>query len=165
MSIMRTKGQGNLVVNKNRFSGKAIITSTPISWRSWMYNYYQQNQTQKNLNIDPIRKLVIQNYSKDLGSAVFWGWDVISADEMDDVYLFQLKHRENPKLRVYITLGRELQVSDLENNLFLMYQCYMHDDDGDWHETFWLDSDDINYKTFWDKIERLVDKHHPLYPF
>jgi len=119
---MRTKGQGNLVVNKNRFSGKAIITSTPISAGSWMANYpismsswfntyYQQNQNQKNLNIDSNRKLVIQNYSKDLGSAVFWGWDVIAADEMDDVYLFQLKHRENSKLRIYITLGRELQVS------------------------------------------------------
>ncbi len=165
MSIMRTKGQGNLVVNKNRFSGKAIITSTPISMSSWFNNYYQQNQTQKNPNFDPNRKLVIQNYTKDLGSAVFWGWDVIAADEMDDVYLFQLKHRENSKLRIYITLGRELQVSDLENNLYQMYQCYMHDDDGDWHETFWLDSGDINYKTFWDKIETIVDKHHPLLPF
>jgi hypothetical protein len=165
MSIMRTKGQGNLVVNKNRFSGKAIITSTPISAGSWFTNYYQQNQNQKNLNIDSNRKLVIQNYSKDLGSAVFWGWDVIAADEMDDVYLFQLKHRENSKLRIYITLGRELQVSDLENNLFLMYQCYVHDDDGDWHETFWLDSDKLNYKSFWDRIETIADKHHPLLPF
>lgn len=165
MSIMRTKGQGNLVVSKNRFSGKAIITSTPISMSSWMHNYYQQNQNQKNLNIDPNRKLVIQNYAKDLMSAVFWGWDMILADEMDDVYVFQLMNRENIKLRVYITLGRELQVSDLENNLYQMYQCYMHDDDGDWHETFWLDSSDINYKKFWDKIETLVDKHHPLYPF
>ena len=165
MSIMRTKGQGYLVVNKNRFSGKAIITSTPISAGSWMANYYQPNQTQKNLNIDSNRKLVIQNYSKDLGSAVFWGWDVIAADEMDDVYLFQLKHRENSKLRIYITLGRELQVSDLENNLFLMYQCYVHDDDGDWHETFWLDSDKLNYKSFWDRIETIADKHHPLLPF
>ncbi len=165
MSIMRTKGQGNLVVNKNRFSGKAIITSTPISAGSWFTNYYQQNQNQNNLNIDSNRKLVIQNYSKDLGSAVFWGWDVIAADEMDDVYLFQLKHRENSKLRIYITLGRELQVSDLENNLFLMYQCYVHDDDGDWHETFWLDSDKLNYKSFWDRIETIADKHHPLLPF
>ena len=108
---------------------------------------------------------MIQNYAKDLGSAVFWGWDVIQAVEMDDGYLFQLMNRENSKLRVYITLGRELQESDLENNLYQMYQCYMHDDEGDWDETFWLDSNDINYKTFWDKIEKLVDKHHPLLPF
>lgn len=154
MSIMRTKGQG-----------KVIITSTPISAGSWFNNYYQQNQTQKNPNFDPNRKLVIQNYAKDLGSAVFWGWDVIQAVEMDDGYLFQLMNRENSKLRVYITLGRELQVSNLENNLYQMYQCYMHDDEGDWDETFWLDSGDINYKTFWDKIEKLVDKHHPLLPF
>jgi hypothetical protein len=108
---------------------------------------------------------VIQNYAKDLGSGVFWGWDVISADEMDDVYLFQLRNRENSKLRVYITLGRELQTSDLENNLYQLYQCYMHDDDGNWEERFWLDGKDINHKTFWGKIETIVDKHHPLYPF
>lgn len=153
MSIMRTKGQGNLVVNKNRFSGKVIVTSTPYGNNNFYDLYKMKN------------KLKIQNYAKDLGSGVFWGWDVISADEMDDVYLFQLANRENSKLRVYITLGRELQVSDLENNLYQMYQCYIHDDDGDWHETFWFDIDKLNYKSFWDTIEKLVDKHHPLYPF
>ena len=138
---MRTKGQG-----------KIIITSTPTGSNNF-YDLYKME-----------KKLKIQNYSKDLMSAVFWGWDMITADEMDDVYLFQLKNRENPKLRVYITLGRELQVSDLENNLYQMYQCYIHDD-GDWHETFWFDINTLNYKSFWDTIEKLVDKHHPLYPF
>jgi hypothetical protein len=156
---MRTKGQGYVAINPNPKSG---------GWASamgWAAKYYQQNQTQKNPNFDTIGKLVIQNYAKDLGSGIFWGWDVIAADELEDVYLFQLANRENSKLRIYITLGRELQVSDLENNLFLMYQCYVHDDDGDWHETFWLDSDNLNHKSFWDRIEKLVDKHHPIYPF
>ena len=165
MSIMRTKGQGNLVVNKNRFSGKAIITSTPISAGSWMANYYQPNQTQKNPNFDPNRKLVIQNYAKDLGSGVFWGWDIISADETDEYYLFQLSHRQDSKLRVYITLGRELQVSNLENNLYQMYQCYMHDDLGEWNETIWFDSTNLNHPLFWGRVETIVDKHHPLLPF
>ena len=141
------------------FRPHAIITSTPISMSSWFSNYYQQNQTQKNRSIDPIRKLVIQNYEKDLNTGVFWGWDVIAADEMDDVYLFQLRNRQNNKLRVYITLGRELQTSDFENNLCLMYQCYIHDDDGDWHETIWFDSNNLNHKSFWDRIETIVDKH------
>jgi hypothetical protein len=156
MSIMRTNG-----------NGKVVITPTPKGggWASAMASYYQQNQTQKNPNFDTIGKLVIQNYAKDLDSGVFYGWDVISADEMDDVYLFQLRNRENSKLRVYITLGRELQTSDLENNLHQMYQCYMHDDDGVWDEKFWLDGKDINHKTFWGKIETIVDKHHPLLPF
>lgn len=154
MSIMRTKGRGYVSINP-----------TPISAMSWAAMYYQQNQTQKNPNFDTIGKLVIQNYAKDLGSGVFYGWDVISADEMDDVYLFQLRYRENSKLRIYITLGRELQTSDLENNMHQMYQCYMHDDDGDWEERFWLDANRINYKEFWGLVERIVDKHHPLYPF
>jgi hypothetical protein len=156
---MRTKG-----------NGKIILTPTPKAsgWASamgWAANYYQLNQTLKNPNFDTIRKLVIQNYAKDLDSGVFWGWDIISADETDEYYLFQLKHREDSKLRVYITLGRELQTSDLENNLHQMYQCYMHDDDGDWEERFWLNANRINYKEFWGLVERIVDRHHPLYPF
>lgn len=151
MSIMRTKGQGYLNPNP--------------SMSSWMYNYYQQNQNQKNLNIDPIRKLVIQNYSRDLTYAVFYGWDVIYADEMDDVYVFQLMYRTQPELKVHITLGRELQVSDLEHNLFLMYQCYIHNDEGDWSKTIWFDKNDLNYKTFWNTIESIVDEKYPLLPF
>ena len=156
MSIMRTKGQGYMVMSGNPKGN---------GWASAMASYYQQNQNQKNPNFDTIGKLVIQNYAKDLGSGVFYGWDVISADEMNDVYLFQLRNRENSKLRVYITLGRELQTSDLENNLYQMYQCYMHDDDGKWEEKFWLDANRINYKDFWGLIEKIVDKHHPLLPF
>ena len=155
MSIMRTKGQGYI-----------NISSMPkVSMSSWFSNYYQQNQTQKNLNIDPIRKLVIQNYGRDLTYAVFYGWDVIAADETDEHYLFQLMYRAQPKLRVYITLGRELQVSDLEHNLFLMYQCYIHNDEGDWSKTIWFDKDDLNYKTFWNTIESVVDEKYPLLPF
>ena len=156
MSIMRTKGQG-----------KVILTGTPKGggWAASMASYYQQNQTQKNPNFDPNRKLVIQNYAKDLGSGVFWGWDIISADETDEYYLFQLKHRQDSKLRVYITLGRELQVSNLENNLYQMYQCYMHDDLGEWNETIWFDSTNLNHPLFWGRVETIVDKHHPLLPF
>ena len=157
MSIMRNRGKGWLQ--------PCIVTSTPLSALSWAAKYYQQNLTQKNPNFDTIGKLVIQNYSKDLGSGVFWGWDVIAADEMDDVYIFGLRSRENSKLKIYITLGRELQTSDLENNLHQMYQCYMHDDDGDWEERFWLNANRINYKEFWGLVEKIVDKHHPLYPF
>jgi hypothetical protein len=156
---MRTKG-----------NGKVVLTSTPKGggWASamgWAAKYYQQNQTQKNPNFDTNRKLVIQNYAKDLGSGVFWGWDVIAADETDENYLFQLRNRENGSLRVYITLGRELQVSDLENNLYQMYQCYIHDDLAQWDKRFWLDAKDINHKTFWGMIEKIVDGYHPLLPF
>ena len=57
MSIMRTKGQGSVV-----------LTSTPKGngWASamgWAAKYYQQNQTQKNPNFDTRGKLVIQNYN------------------------------------------------------------------------------------------------------
>jgi hypothetical protein len=154
---MRGKGNGWLQ--------PCIVTSTPLSAGGWMARYYQQNLTQKNPNFDTIGKLVIQNYAKDLGSGVFWGWDVVAADEMDDVYIFGLRSRENSNLRIYITLSRELQTSDLENNLHQMYQCYMAGDDSDWEERFWLDANRINHKEFWGLIEKIVDKHHPLYPF
>jgi hypothetical protein len=151
MSIIRTKGQGYVTINPNPKSG---------GWAASMAKYYQQNQTQKNPNFDTIGKLVIQNYAKDLGSGVFYGWDVIAADEMDDVYLFQLQNRENSKLRVYITLGRELQTSDLENNLHQMYQCYIHDDEGSWSSTQWFRGHDITYKNFWQVVEETITNHH-----
>ena len=109
--------------------------------------------------------LTIQNYSKDLDMMVFWGWDVLSADELDGNYMFQLKHRKDSKLRVYISLSRELQTSDREHNNNLMYQCYIHDDNGDWSEVTWFYGKDLTYKNFWKCIEEIVDKYHPLLPF
>ena len=109
--------------------------------------------------------LTIQNYSKDLDMMVFWGWDVLSADELDGNYMFQLKHRKDSKLRVYISLSRELQTSDREHNNNLMYQCYIHDDNGDWSEVTWFYGKDLTYKNFWKCIEEIVDKYHPVLPF
>ena len=47
--------------------------------------------------------ITIQNYDKDLNQGVIYGWDIISADETEDSYLFQLRNRTDWKLRVYIT--------------------------------------------------------------
>ena len=151
MSIMRTKGQGNLVVTKNRLSGKAIITSTPKGGNVF-YDLYNMN-----------KKLTIKNYSRDLTYAVFYGWDVISADELEDSYIFQIMRRENKKLRVYITLGRDLQEPFPSSEMF--YQCYIHDDAGEWDKTVWLNAKSINYMTFWNMIESVVDAHHSILPF
>lgn len=109
--------------------------------------------------------LTIQNYSKDLDMMVFWGWDVLSADELDGNYMFQLKHRKDSKLRVYISLSRELQTSDKEHNNDLMYQCYIHNDTGEWSERTWFYGKDLTYKNFWKCIEEIVDKYHPVLPF
>jgi len=151
MSIIRTKGQGYVTINPNPKSG---------GWAASMAKYYQQNQTQKNPNFDTIGKLVIQNYAKDLGSGVFYGWDVISADETDESYLFQLQNRTDNKLRVYITLGRELQYSELPYYPEMMYQCYIHDDDGSWSSTQWFRGHDITYKNFWQVVEETITNHH-----
>ena len=108
--------------------------------------------------------ITIQNYDKDLNQGVFYGWDVISADETDDAYLFQLKHRNNITLRVYVTLGRELQTAP--PYFTLKHQIYMHDDDGNWDYTGWFESHDLTYKNFWDVVEEIVDKNYPnLLPF
>ena len=142
-------------------TGKVMVTSTPISAGSWFTNYYQKNQKNET---DPKGKLVIQNFDKDITSAVFYGWDLISADEIDESYMFQLMNRENPKLRVYITLGRTLQRTALKYPA-MMYQCYIHDDNGEWERRTWLSADNINYKTFWNMIESVVDEYHPILPF
>lgn len=156
---MRTKGGG-----ASANSPKVTPSPTPISASSWMANHYQQNQTQKNPNFDTINKLVIQNYAKDLGSGVFYGWDVISAEETDESYLFELLNRENNTLRIYITLGRILQFADEPYFPELMYQCYVHDDNDVWGDKRWFRVDDITYKNFWGIVEEIVDRYQPL-PF
>jgi hypothetical protein len=110
------------------------------------------------------KKLEIQNYDKELTMMIFWGWDIIAADESDDVYSFQLVHREDKKLRVYITLGRELQYAP-EPYFEPMYQVYINDDKGEWDYRGWFRGHDLNYKNFWGVIEEVVDKYHPLIPF
>ena len=137
---------------------KLVINSTPISAGSWFAKYYQKNQKDET---DPKGKLVIQNYTKDLNMMVFWGWDVIAADETDDNYLFQLEFRGNPKLRVYITLGRNLQYAELPYYPEMMYQCYIHDDEGKWDNRSWFRAHDLTYKNFWNVIEEIVNKNEP----
>ena len=137
MSIMRTKGQG-----------KVILTGTPMG-NTVFYDLYNMN-----------KKLTIENFDKDINIAVFYGWDVISADETEDSYLFQLRNRADWKLRVYITLGRVLQYAELPYYPEMMYQCYVHDDAGEWSSTQWFRGHDITYKNFWDVIEGTITNHH-----
>ena len=138
MSIMRTKGMG-----------KVVLSATPKG-----INHF------KELYDMSTKILHIKNYDKDLTRGVFYGWDVISADETDESYLFQLQNRTDNKLRVYITLGRELQYSELPYYPEMMYQCYIHDDDGSWSSTQWFRGHDITYKNFWQVVEETITNHH-----
>jgi len=135
---MRTKGMG-----------KVVLSATPKG-----VNHF------KELYDMSTKILHIKNYDKDLTRGVFYGWDVISADETDESYLFQLQNRTDNKLRVYITLGRELQYSELPYYPEMMYQCYIHDDDGSWSSTQWFRGHDITYKNFWQVVEETITNHH-----
>ena len=120
---------------------------------------YQSNQNPKKAKSDPIGKLVIQNYNKDFKQMVFWGWNVIDAAELEESYIFQLAHRTEKKLRVYITLGRDLQTADRLHNNDLMYQCYVHDDGGKWSDSSFFYAKDLTYKNFWAVIEEIVNEN------
>ena len=138
MSIMRTKGMG-----------KVVLSATPKGVNNFK-ELYDMNT----------KKLHIKNYDKDLMRGIFYGWDVISADETEDSYLFQVQNRTDNKLRVYITLGRELQYSELPYYPEMMYQCYIHDDEGHWSNRSWFRVHDITYKNFWGLIEETITNHH-----
>lgn len=138
MSIMRTKGMG-----------KVVLSATPKGVNHFKELYDMNTKI-----------LHIKNYDKDLMRGVFYGWDVISADETDESYLFQLQNRTDIKLRVYITLGRVLQYAILPYYPEMMYQCYIHDDEGSWSSTQWFRGHDITYKNFWQVIEETISNHH-----
>jgi hypothetical protein len=138
MSIMRTKSMG-----------KVVLTATPKGINNFK-ELYDMNT----------KKLHIKNYDKDLMRGIFYGWDIISADETEDSYLFQVQNRTDNKLRVYITLGRELQYSELPYYPEMMYQCYIHDDEGHWSNRSWFRVHDITYKNFWELIEETITNHH-----
>jgi hypothetical protein len=138
MSIMRTKGMG-----------KVVLSATPKGINNFK-ELYDMNT----------KKLHIKNYDKDLMRGIFYGWDIISADETEDSYLFQVQNRTDNKLRVYITLGRELQYSELPYYPEMMYQCYIHDDEGHWSNRSWFRVHDITYKNFWELIEETITNHH-----
>ena len=138
MSIMRTKGMG-----------KVVLSTTPKGVNHFKELYDMNTKI-----------LQIKNYDKDLTRGVFYGWDVISADETDESYLFQLQNRTDIKLRVYITLGRVLQYSSLPYYPEMMYQCYIHDDEGSWSSTQWFRGHDITYKNFWQVVEETITNHY-----
>jgi hypothetical protein len=135
---MRTKGMG-----------KVVLSATPKGINNFK-ELYDMNT----------KKLHIKNYDKDLMRGIFYGWDIISADETEDSYLFQVQNRTDNKLRVYITLGRELQYSELPYYPEMMYQCYIHDDEGHWSNRSWFRVHDITYKNFWGLIEETITNHH-----
>jgi hypothetical protein len=135
---MRTKGMG-----------KVVLSATPKGINNFK-ELYDMNT----------KKLHIKNYDKDLMRGIFYGWDIISADETEDSYLFQVQNRTDNKLRVYITLGRELQYSELPYYPEMMYQCYIHDDGGHWSNRSWFRVHDITYKNFWGLIEETITNHH-----
>jgi hypothetical protein len=135
---MRTKGMG-----------KVVLSATPKGVNHFKELYDMNTKI-----------LHIKNYDKDLTRGVFYGWDVISADETDESYLFQLQNRTDIKLRVYITLGRVLQYSSLPYYPEMMYQCYIHDDEGSWSSTQWFRGHDITYKNFWQVVEETITNHH-----
>jgi hypothetical protein len=135
---MRTKGMG-----------KVVLSATPKGVNHFKELYDMNTKI-----------LHIKNYDKDLMRGVFYGWDVISADETDESYLFQLQNRTDIKLRVYITLGRVLQYSSLPYYPEMMYQCYIHDDEGSWSSTQWFRGHDITYKNFWQVVEETISNHH-----
>jgi hypothetical protein len=135
---MRTKGMG-----------KVVLSATPNGVNHFK-ELYDMNT----------KKLHIKNYDKDLMRGIFYGWDVISADETEDSYLFQVQNRTDNKLRVYITLGRELQYSELPYYPEMMYQCYIHDDEGSWSSTQWFRGHDITYKNFWQVVEETITNHY-----
>jgi hypothetical protein len=135
---MRTKGMG-----------KVVLSATPKGVNHFKELYDMNTKI-----------LHIKNYDKDLMRGVFYGWDVISADETDESYLFQLQNRTDIKLRVYITLGRVLQYAILPYYPEMMYQCYIHDDEGSWSSTQWFRGHDITYKNFWQVIEETISNHH-----
>jgi hypothetical protein len=130
----------------------------------WAAKYYQQNQTQKNPNFDTIGKLVIQNYNKELGQGVWWAWDLVSADELDDCYMFGLRNRIDTNLEVYVSLGRLLQIAP-EPYSEMRYQLYIHNQlnsyVGEWDFTAWVRPEDLGHKKFWELIERIVDSKQP----
>ena len=103
--------------------------------------------------------ITIENYAKDLNKGVFYGWDVISADESNELYSFQLRSRMDMKLRVYVTLSRELQYAELPYYPEMMYQCYVTDDNGEWQHRSWFREHDLTYKNFWNVVEDVVDKN------
>jgi hypothetical protein len=62
------KGYSKPINPKNY--GKVIVTVTPK----------EPNMKKK--------KLEIQNYDKELTMMIFWGWDILSADESEEVYTY-----------------------------------------------------------------------------
>jgi len=130
------------------FRNKVIITSTPKGVSNFKDLYTMD------------KKLTIENFDKDLNVGIFYGWDIISADETDDSYLFQLRNRIDTKVRVYITLSRILQYAELPYYPEMMYQCYVYDDNGEWDDRSWFRIHDITHKNFWGIVEEIVDKHH-----
>ena len=104
------------------------------------------------------KKITIKNYDKDLNKGIFYGWDIISADETDEQYLFQLMNRADNKLRMYISLGRDLQIAP-QPYFEPMHQVYITDDDYNLNYTGWFRAHDLTYKNFWDVVEDIADKN------
>lgn len=103
--------------------------------------------------------ITIENYNKDLGMMMIWGWDLERADEMDDAYIFQLAKRAKPEDKVYFTLGRVKQYAESPYYPEMRYQLYMCDHSGNTTDRLWLDKNDLLYMKLLAIIEGTLNKH------
>lgn len=104
--------------------------------------------------------LKIENFGKDEGLMLIWGWDLLQAYEDTDMYNFLLGKRSDNNDRVYITLSRVKQYSPSPYYPEKRYQVYISDDNGDWSETLWLSGNDIqNYHNFLSYVEEVLEKN------
>ena len=128
MSIMRTKGNGKVVLSSTPKGGG--WAASMASWAASMASYYQQNQTQKNPNFDTRGWLLIQNYNADVGFGVFYNWDMKFALEDKGFYSFEFEHRVEGK-RVYVLLHREKTHDGF-------YKVYLQDMKDMWKKDIYL---------------------------
>ena len=100
--------------------------------------------------------LTITNYNKDLHTGVLYGWDLATAFEGEDYYVFEFHQRIGDKQPVTCRIERELA-----GDVFAkVYKCDVYQVYGSWRCSYWLEPKHIQQPVLlYELVENIVEKY------
>jgi len=100
--------------------------------------------------------LTIKQYDKDLHSGVIYGWDLVTAFEGEDYYVFEFAERIGDSLPVTCRIERKMTRNPLSDG----YMCEVFQIGGTWSGTYILETKHIKHSVLlYELVENVISEY------
>jgi hypothetical protein len=100
--------------------------------------------------------LTIKRYDKDLHTGVIYGWDLVTAFEGEDYYIFEFHHRIGDMQPVTCRIERELS----DGLITKLYKCEVFQVGASWRCNYMLEPKHIQHSVLlYELVEHILETH------